>query len=101
MTKQEFYTFILERVKAKKKRVQKGLLMVFIAVAVAIFMLNFFSLNKAFIDSIIIAVVISLIHIFLGVIIWIPLITSINNEEHSIDRLKKEYYEKFGETWYE
>lgn len=101
MTKQEFYTFILKQVRAKEKRSRKGFLTIFSIVTVAAFMFAFLIMNESFVDSIILAIIYSLIHIFIGFILWIPFITSVNNENYSIENLKKEYYEKFGETWYE
>lgn len=101
MTKQQFYAFILNKAKNRRKYARIGILKFTFLIAIVFFLFEYFYIHAPFKDCVAHSIIFSIFNLFVGFVIWFPFFKRLIIEDTEIDRLKKEYSATFGETWYE
>ena len=100
MTHREMYNKIKNFDETIRKRKIKRNLHLFLGISLVFFIISFYCFKEPISDSIIIAFVSSGLYCFSGIIIWFPFIHANDKENTHLEELKKEYQEKFNQTWY-
>lgn len=100
MTQQEMYNMIKQEDQSVGANKIKRNLKFFIFVTVLFFLASKFYFKNDILDSLLLSLVSAGLYFFSGFLFWFPFFKANNSENQYLAELKKDYQQKFNETWY-